>query len=120
MSAKFSAPLKHEQLRAVELFQQLSQAELDQILQAARPCRLAVEEFLFYQEDPAERFYLLLEGRLKLTQLSTEGLQVILRYANPGEAFGIVAVLSEINYPITAQAVEDSRLISWEKMPCRR
>jgi CRP-like cAMP-binding protein len=43
-----------------------------------------------------------------------------MRYVSPGEEFGIIAVLSEINFPVTSQAVTDSEVIVWNDETLRR
>ena len=69
---------------------------------------------LFRQEDEAVYFWLLAKGRVRLSQITAEGEQVILHIAGPGEALGIVAVLSHFPYPVSAQAIEASTLLRWE------
>jgi CRP-like cAMP-binding protein len=54
-----------------------------------------------------------MSGKVKLTQITEEGQQVILRYVGPGEAFAVIAVLRKIPYPVTATAVEQVKLLSW-------
>jgi CRP-like cAMP-binding protein len=73
------------------------------------------DSFLIHQGDPATHLYVLLSGRLKLTQVTVEGQQVLLRYALPGEAFAILAVLSDTLFPTSVQAVEDSLVAAWDK-----
>ena len=102
-------------LRQVDLFQGLSEAELARVDQAARRRRIPEGAFLYHQGDPATHLHVLLAGSLKLTQVTPEGQQVLLRYARPGEAFAVVAVLSDMLYPTSAQAVEDSQVASWSR-----
>jgi CRP-like cAMP-binding protein len=40
---------------------------------------------------------------------------VILRYLSPGEAFAVIAVLSNIPYPVSASAVEQAAVLCWGK-----
>lgn len=101
-------------LKTIELFKGLQEKELSLILQDARREHYEKEAFLFFQDDPASTFYVCLEGRIKLSQLTPEGHQVTMHYPGPGEAFGIIAVLREIQFPVTAQAVENSVVLSWK------
>ncbi len=39
----------------------------------------------------------------------SEGQQVIFRYDNPGETFGVLALLDEAQYSVFAQAVGNAR-----------
>ncbi len=101
-------------LQQIRLFQGLSLAELTTIVQAARSRQVEQEAFFFHQEDPATTFYVLIQGQVKLTQVTPEGHQVIVRFISPGEAFGIIAALSNIVYPVSAQAVGDCGTLAWD------
>jgi CRP-like cAMP-binding protein len=65
------------------------------------------------QGEPARVFYLVERGLLKLVQLTAEGREVIVRFAGPGEPFGGVVALEGAAYPVTALAVESTRLQGW-------
>ena len=54
-------------------------------------------------------------GRLKLTQLTAEGRQVIVRIVGPGEVFAAMAVLDGKAYPFTAEAVEEGEVLAWPR-----
>ncbi len=101
-------------LASIDLFEQLSIQELDEIASAASLQDYNKNSYLFHQGDPAHRFCILVEGKIKLTQLTEDGQQIILRYVSPGEAFAIISVLSKIPYPVTATAVNQVSLLSWD------
>lgn len=69
----------------------------------------------FLEGEPAMTFYILLSGEVKLTQTTADGQQVIIHYIRPGDGFGIIVVLSETEYPVTAVAVEDCIAMSWNR-----
>lgn len=100
--------------KPLPLFEDLPPEPLEEVLAAARQHTFPPETHLFRQGDPADRFYVLLEGQVKLTQVTPEGQQVLLRYVSAGEAFAIVAVLSKVPFPVTAQAVESCTCLVWE------
>ncbi len=100
-------------LNSVALFRGLDTRQLNTIIEAGVQRKAIKNTFLFHQSQTAKNFYVVLEGKFKLLQVTEEGQQVILGYKNPGEAFAIIAVLSEIPYPISAQAVEDSTVLCW-------
>ena len=95
------------------LFQGLSAAGLQAILEEARERRVPQNAFFFHQGDPASIGYLLLEGQAKLTQLTPEGHQVIVRFLSPGDGFGIIAAISQGVYPLSAQAITDCVVLAW-------
>jgi CRP-like cAMP-binding protein len=107
-------------LKSTELFHGLSVAELALVFQSASRRSYQSGEFLYMEEDPAELMYILLEGKIKLSRVTPDGQQVVLRYSTPGEAFGVITVLSEANYPVSAQAVENSQALAWNYENTRR
>ncbi len=109
-----------QSLSSITIFQGLSPESLRQVARAARIRKIANGSFLFHQEDPASALYVLTRGRVRLTQVTADGQQVILRYILPFEAFGVVAVLSVAGYPVAAEAVEDSTALAWEKAAFER
>lgn len=69
---------------------------------------------MFFREgDPADSFFVLHSGSVKLTQLTPEGHQVVLRLIGPGDAFGGVAAFGGATYPITAEPVTDASAWEW-------
>jgi CRP-like cAMP-binding protein len=102
-------------LASIDFFDNLTLEELDEIALSGVERTYIKDTYLFHQGDSANRFYVLLEGKIKLTQLTEEGGQVILRYVSPGEAFAIIAVLRKISYPVTAMAVEKAVVLSWDE-----
>jgi len=69
-------------------------------------------DVLFNQGDPAEALYLIKEGRFKLVRGNEEGKEVILQMAGKGEVLGEAALFQVGDHPVTAVAMEDSRVCS--------
>ena len=107
-------------IRAFLLFADLDDSQLERVLQSGIQRKTATGDYLYMQGDAAQTFFLLLHGRVKLSQVTLEGHQIILRYATPGESFGVVAALSGTEYPVSAQSVEDSQLLSWDQASIHR
>jgi CRP-like cAMP-binding protein len=70
---------------------------------------------IFVEGDPADAFYVVLAGRLKLTQTGADGHEIIVRYVGPKEMCAVVALSPDDTYPVTAEAVETSRLVLWPR-----
>lgn len=95
-------------------FQRLQPAELDIVYQSAWLRRVDRDAFFYHQGDPASAFYILIEGQAKLTEVTADGQQVLVRFVGPGEAMGIIAALSKTVYPLSAQAVDDCLALTWD------
>ena len=111
---------KSQYLKSVRLFHGLTTAELNLVAQAANTRKREGGSFFFFEEDPAAHIYALTKGKVKLTQVTPDGQQIILHYVNPGAAFGVAAVLSEIHYPVSAQAVGDCQALVWDEVAMNR
>ena len=98
-----------------DLFKDLTIEQYETVIKSGVHKRLAADDILFRQEDPAQNCYLVNRGRIKLGKLNEQGKEVIIRYAGPGEWIAAVVVLKNGRYPVTAQAVEGSEVIGWGK-----
>lgn len=104
-----------EVLARSPVFQELSAQALAAIAEKGVPRRLRRRELLFNQGDPADEFAVVVEGRLKLSQVTAEGQELIVRYIGPGEMCAVVALFAGQDYPATAEAVGDTSVIAWPR-----
>ncbi len=100
-------------VKPLSLFSGMSDADLDQILSHATSARVAQGEAVFVQGTPANHFFLLLNGRLKVTQVTPDGQQIIVRVVHPGDLFGFAKALQRADYPGTAFAAAESLYLAW-------
>jgi CRP-like cAMP-binding protein len=96
-----------------ELFHDLNESTLSAIIQAATRRHYASGTIIFYQEEQANIFYVLLQGNVRMYQITPEGHQVIVHFFGPGQGVGIIAALGQFGYPLTAEAVEDCLFLLW-------
>ena len=97
------------------LFHGLQEKDLESICRKGVCCSVDSGSFFFYQGDPPERIYALLEGRIKLIQNNPEGEQVLIRIIGPYTLFGALVMTSATEYPLSAQASEPSFAIYWSR-----
>ncbi len=100
-------------LKQCILFRGMDDASLLEIVRAGRLRRVKDGAFFFHEGDPARILYVLVEGRVKFTQVTAEGHQVLVRVSGPGELFGAVAALGDAVHPATAEAHADSAALGW-------
>jgi len=108
-------PLIVEDLHRTDIFKGLTDAQWVQVVRNGQHERLQPKRTLFLQGDPAERFYMVNKGRLKLFKLSEAGKEAIIRYIGAGEMAAAVTVLKGRDYPVTAETVEETEVTSWDK-----
>jgi len=104
------------EINKIPLFQGVSQSDITRLIQAAHRRQLSAGEFFFMQGDPAERMFVLLKGRVKLTLTGQDGQQALIRVITPVTLFALVAMTTSHNYLVTAQAAEDSQALYWTRL----
>lgn len=97
----------------VEAFAGLAAAEIDEILDRATSQRVPKDKAVFAQDEEAERFFLLLDGVVRVVQNTKDGHQVIARYVAAGSVIGIAPAIGRTHYPATAEAAIDCVALSW-------
>ncbi len=96
------------------LFKGAELAELEEAIKISRRTKLSRGEFFFHQGEPADSFYVIVEGQVRLSQLTAEGHQVIIHFMGPGDGMGIIVALSAMPYPLSAEAVTDCDALKWD------
>lgn len=94
-------------------FRNLPPATVDAALVDATLRRLGEGEEIFGQGEAAACFYLLVQGRVKVVQITPEGQQIVLVIVGPGEFFGLAAGIGRTTYPGTASAAMPSAALAW-------
>ena len=95
------------------VFQNATEDDLRQILEKSLSRSIEEGEYFFFQGDPAEYLYVLIEGQVKLLQNNPRGQQVNLRTIYPWQMFGALgAVREEADYPASAMALENSTALA--------
>jgi CRP-like cAMP-binding protein len=97
------------------IFRDLDTSQLNEILANAYRVEIKRREFLFHQGEPADTFYIILEGNARLTQISPEGCQVTIHYFGPGDVMAIAVVFADAEYPVSAEATSDCVFLAWDK-----
>lgn len=72
-------------------------------------------EILFLEGEPADAFYAILEGEIKIIKVTAEGKEIILEKMGKGDFFGEMGILEEKNRSATALINKKSKLLVLEK-----
>jgi CRP-like cAMP-binding protein len=70
----------------------LTPAELETVLASAQRRRLSVHQVMVQTGTPVTHFHLLLTGRAKYCMPTSDGQELVLRWLNPGDVFGLGAL----------------------------
>jgi CRP-like cAMP-binding protein len=107
-------------LAGTDLFGGLPQHYIDRLSSACRLQRFKKRSFLFYQDDQGESAYLLIQGRIKLFRHSESGKEIVIKTVKPTEFFAEVILFEVRVYPVTAEALVDSRCIEINRRAFQR
>lgn len=94
-------------------FRDCADENLEWALARARSTRYPKENAVFEQGEAARSFFLLLSGHVRVVRTSPDGHQVIARYINEGELFGIAIAMGQTHFPASAIAAVDCVVLSW-------
>jgi CRP-like cAMP-binding protein len=96
------------------IFRDLSLSECQQILSSAIERDYAGRQTIVREGDLGGEVLLVASGRVKVTQISHTGDEVILRVRRSGDLIGGIAMLPGEAHSSTIQALEACRVLSWK------
>ena len=94
-------------------FSLLDKAQIREVLDHAVSRRYEEGTAIFHEGHDADRFYLLLDGYLRVVRTTPGGDQIIVLHISPGQLFGIAPALQRDTYPATSIAAAESIALSW-------
>lgn len=107
-------------LAEVDIFQDLTTAEMD-ALGAAAPMRTyAAGELLYTPHNPVETLFILKSGRVRVFRVSPDGRALTTAMITPGTIFGEMILLGQHMYDNFAEAVDDSVVCVMSRSDVRR
>lgn len=93
------------------IFSGLNDEDLTALSKLAVGHSLKGGEFLFWEGDAPNHFYVVASGRIKVLKHSSLGKEFVVAFFGPGEIFGEVAVFEDRPYPASAQAISDTEVL---------
>jgi CRP/FNR family cyclic AMP-dependent transcriptional regulator len=101
-----------ELLRTVPIFSELSDGDISSLAKLSSRRRYPKDTVVFFENEEGDSFFMILEGRIKVTILGDDGREVILSMLGAGDFFGEMALLDNEPRSATAIAVEETELLS--------
>ena len=93
----------------------LDDAERGEVVAAAKSLQLKTHDILAQQGAPAEHFYVIEIGRLRLSQTTESGEETAARTVGAGQSFGGTMLLGRPRYLQSARAQQPTRLLAWAR-----
>ncbi|MCR8828200.1 Crp/Fnr family transcriptional regulator [Pseudosulfitobacter koreensis] len=94
-------------------FSKLDRRQIREILDLATSRRYDLGVNVFEEGMPAERFYMLLDGHIRVIRTTESGEHVTVLHIPNGQLFGIAKALNRDTYPATAVTATESIALSW-------
>ena len=99
------------QLMSHDVFQYLRPDQINVISSAAEEITLDAGAFVFRSGEPAEDFFVLLEGQVRLRLPRPDGGSTLIDEVSEGAVFGSCVCFQIDTYLLNAQCTQDSRLL---------
>ena len=98
-------------LATLPLFKEFAPAELDRLSASTTELHVPRGEILFNKGDPANGFYLVIYGQVKLSFVTPSGQEKVVEIIGPGSSFGEALMFMEKPYIVMAQTLADTMLL---------
>lgn len=107
-----------ELLRHFPIFAQLNDHFLQEISEIVMEKKFKKSTIIFMEGEKGEAVFFIKAGKIKISKLSIDGRELILNIYGIGDVFAEVTLFNDVNYPATAEAIEDATvwMILNEKM----
>lgn len=105
------------ELRRAYLFADMSDEHLKRLTAGMHEIHLATGNTLFRHGEPADRFFFLKSGMVKLFRLSPEGDEKIIELMHPGQTFAeaVMFMGNQGRYPVNAAAINDADVYAFDQ-----
>ncbi len=94
-------------LKTVDIFQDLTEAEIEEIDRATTMSTCRRGKIFYMPEDTSEVLFLLKEGRVQLYRISPDGKKLVIATIGPGTIFGEMALIGQGMHNTFAEAIEE-------------
>jgi CRP/FNR family transcriptional regulator len=102
-------------LNVINVFNSLSDSDVREIQDYLIDEQWPRKTTIFSEGDPPNWFFIVAEGKVKITKLSHDGKEIILEIISINDFFGGIAVLRGFPYPANAVTMEETKLVKISK-----
>lgn len=99
-----------ELLKRILVFSKLSEEQLKDIAKLEIRKEYKKGSVIFFEGEKGDAFYYILSGKVKMYKTDDEGKEIILNIFGEGSVIGEVTMFNDIDYPATAEVIEDAVL----------
>lgn len=105
------------ELRQAYLFADADDTQLAHLCQGMLRIPMQHGDALFHHGQPANRFFFVRSGQVKLFRVSPDGHEKIIEIIRPGQTFAeaVMFIGTEGRYPVSAESISDGEVIAFEQ-----
>ncbi|MGD8326275.1 MAG: cyclic nucleotide-binding domain-containing protein [Sphingomonadales bacterium] len=105
--------LRLGEFKQLPLFTDMSDEQLTAFLAEGRLMHFKRGQMLFLQGEPAKRFFIILDGWVKVLKHNVDGEEAVMEVLTSGDLLSETVVMKDAPYPFTAQAAENAELYAF-------
>lgn len=102
-------------VKKIPFFSLLSEKELELIDQITTEKVFKKGEYIFFEEEKGEKFYVIKNGQVKLTKMIQNGDEQILNIFSDNDIIAEIIAFDKGNYPASAVTMKETTLIVFEQ-----
>ncbi len=97
-------------LREVDIFQDLTDAEVVEISRMTRMCLYSTNHIFYMPDDPGEVLFIIKKGRVQLYRVSPDGRKLVFKTLQEGAVFGHMGMIGQRLHNTFAEAVGECKI----------
>jgi len=98
-------------VRAIPIFDNFTDSELSDLLEKTRAYKCRKGETIFLDDDQNQLMYIILKGRVKVVEITSEGQERVMAFRQRGDYFGEMGLLDGKTDSATIIAMEPCHLL---------
>jgi len=103
--------LTNQILNTIPLFKEMNKSTLELIAAKSHFVDLEKGAFLYHKGDQCTGFYITIQGNIKVSFISRDGKEHVVRIIGPGQSFGEAMMFTEKPYPATVQSITPAKVL---------
>jgi len=103
--------LTYQVLKTIPLFKNADETYLKRIADQSRFIEMEKGAFVFHKGDPCRGLYISVHGSLKISFISMEGKEHVVRIIGPGQSFAEAVMFLDKPFPASVQAISQAKLL---------
>ena len=98
-------------IKSIHFFSSFHESDIEAIISAGNIKKYDKNSILYLQDDKADKFYVILNGWIKIYTQLQDGEESVISLFSRGNIFGELAILSDGIYHNCAQTIEESKIL---------